>query len=140
VARQLLEYLDRSSLLPRLQLAYRACHSTETAVLKDLSDILLAIDAGDLSALVLLDLSAAFDTVDHDIFVWRLETSYGLSGSVLQWFQTYLVGRRQYVRTGSYSSFPTLIVCGVQVQATNASVKEFERVKRTQRSVRVVFL
>ena len=92
VASQLLEYLDRSGLLPRLQSAYRACHSTETAVLKVLSDILLAIDAGDLSALVLLDLSTAFDTV-----VQRLETSYGLSGSVLQWFQTYLVGRRQYV-------------------------------------------
>ena len=95
---------------PRLQSAYRACHSTETTVLKVLSDILLAIDAGNLSALVLLDLSAAFDRVDHDILVRRLETSYGLSGSVLQWFQMYLVGRRQYVRTGSS---PTLIVCGV---------------------------
>jgi len=113
VARQLLEYLDRSGLLPRLQSAYRACHSSKTAVLKVLSDILLAIDAGDLSALVLLHLSAAFDTVDHDILVRRLETSYGLSGSVLQWFQTYLVGRRQYVRTGSSASSPTLIVWGV---------------------------
>ena len=65
-------------------------------MLKVLSNILVAIDAGDLSALVLLDLSAAFDTMDHDILVRRLETSYGLSGSVLQWFQTYLVGRRQY--------------------------------------------
>jgi len=82
-------------------------------VLKVLSDILLATDTGDLSAFVLLDLSAAFDTVDHDILVRRLETSYGLSVSVLQWFQTYLVGRRQYVRTGSSASSPTLIVCGV---------------------------
>jgi len=63
-------------------------------VLKVLPDILLAIDAGDLSALVLLDLSAAFDvTVDHDIPVRRLRTSYGLSGMVLEWFQSYLVGR-----------------------------------------------
>ena len=61
VARQLLSHLQRSGLLPRLQSAY---HSTETAVSKVLSDILLASDAGDLSALVLLDLSAAFDTVD----------------------------------------------------------------------------
>ena len=53
-------------LLPRLQSAYRPHRSTETATLKVLSDILLAIDAGDLSALVLLDLSAAFDTVDHN--------------------------------------------------------------------------
>ena len=53
-----------------LRSAYLAGHSTETAVLKVLSDILLAIDAGDLSALVLLDLSAAFDMVDHDILIW----------------------------------------------------------------------
>ena len=62
--------------------------STETAVLKVLSDILLAIDAGDLSALVLLDLSAAFDTVDHDILLQRLKTSFGLSGMVLEWFRS----------------------------------------------------
>ena len=67
VARQLLDYLNKYGLLPRLQSAYRVGHSTETAVLKVLSDILLAIDSGDLSALVLLDLSAAFDTVDHDV-------------------------------------------------------------------------
>ena len=60
-----------------------------------------------------LDLSAAFDTVDHDILIRRLKTSYGLSGVVLQWFQIYLIGRCQYVRTGSSASSPTLIVCGV---------------------------
>ena len=113
VARQLLAYLDVSGLLPRLQSAYRANHSTETAVLKVLSDILLAIDAGDLSALVLLDLSAAFDTVDHAILLRRLQTSYGIHGAVLQWFRTYLVDRRQYVRAGSTTSTPSVIVCGV---------------------------
>ena len=75
VARQLLDYLNKSGLLPRLHSAYRVGHSTETAVLKVLSEILLAIDSGDLSALVLLDLSAAFDTVDHDILIRRLKTS-----------------------------------------------------------------
>jgi len=91
VARQLLYYLSKSSLLPRLQSAHHAGHLTETAVFKVLSDILLAINAGDLSALVLLDLSAAFDTVDHDILIRQLKTSYCLSGVVLQWFQTYLI-------------------------------------------------
>ena len=82
-------------------------------MLKVLTEILLAIDSGDLSALVLLDLSAAFDTVDHDILIQWLTTSYGLSGMVLHWFQSYLAGRRQYVRTGSSASFLTLILCGV---------------------------
>ena len=64
VTRQLLEYLHKFDLLPRLQSsAYRAGHWIETAVLKVLSDILLVIDAGNLSALALMDLSAAFDTV-----------------------------------------------------------------------------
>jgi len=54
---------DNCSHISRLQSAYRANHSTETAVLKVLSDILLVIDSGDLSVVVLLDLSAAFDTV-----------------------------------------------------------------------------
>ena len=65
VARQLLDYLNRKKLLPHLQSAYRAYHSTETAVVKVLMDILRALDAGNLTMLTLLDLSAAFDTVDH---------------------------------------------------------------------------
>ena len=52
--------------MPDLQSAYRAHHSTETAVLRVLSDILGALDRGDFAVLTLLDLSAAFDTVDHE--------------------------------------------------------------------------
>ena len=62
VARQLLVYLTTCRLLPEKQSAYRAYHSTETAVLKVLSDILLAVDTGDLATFTLLDLSAAFDS------------------------------------------------------------------------------
>ena len=118
-ARQLLSHLQASGMLPRLQSAYRANHSTETAVFKVLSDILLAIDSSDLSALVLLDLSAAFDTVDHPVLLRRLETSFGLKGKVLQWLRTYLVGRRQYVRRGSSTSSPavsTLLRCTTGVR------------------------
>jgi len=99
-AKQLIAYLEKFALLPRLQSAYRIGHSSETAVLKVLSDILLGIDAGDLSALVLLHLSAAFDTVDHHILVQHQKHSYCITGFVRQWFQSYLVGRRQFVRTG----------------------------------------
>jgi len=66
VAQQLTDYLTENGLLPELQSAYRAHHSTETAMLKVIADILLALDSGNLAMLSLLDLSAAFDTVDHD--------------------------------------------------------------------------
>ena len=55
--------------------------------------ILLAVDRGDFAALVLLDLSAAFDTVDHDILLKRLQTSFGIDGVALKWFQSYLTER-----------------------------------------------
>ena len=78
VHRQMLDYLNRHRLLPRLQSAYRQYYSTETALLRVLADILHAVDTGDLSILALLDLSAAFDTVDHDILLQRLQTSFGV--------------------------------------------------------------
>jgi len=61
---------------------------------------------------VLLDLSAAFDTVDHSILIGRLEHTYQLGGVVLEWFRSYLVGRSQHVRTSSSSSTPAVITCG----------------------------
>ena len=74
IDRQLLDYLTSSKLLPRLQSACRAHHSAETAVLKVLADILHAVDSGNLMAsLTLLDLSAAFDTVDHVTLLHRLQ-------------------------------------------------------------------
>jgi len=80
VGKQLLTYLKLHDLLPRLQSAYRTTHSTETALLKVTLDILSALDKGDLVALTLLDLSAAFETVDHDILLRRIRVSYGISG------------------------------------------------------------
>jgi len=69
VVRQLMEYMASADLLPARQSGFRPGHSTETAVLRVLSDILLAVDRGDLAALMLLDLTAAFDTVDHDVLL-----------------------------------------------------------------------
>ena len=56
-----------------------------------------ALDSGNIAALALLDLSAAFDTVDHRILLHRLQKSFGLSGSALAWFMSYLSQRQQYV-------------------------------------------
>jgi len=65
VAKRLINYLTTNDMLPQFQSAHRSHHSTETAVAKVLSDILLALDEGDLACPALLDFSAAFYTVDH---------------------------------------------------------------------------
>ena len=77
--------------------AYRKSHSTETALVKIVHDILLDMNRQHVSLLVLLDLSAAFDTVDHIILLRRLETSFGVTGDALKWIASYLSARSQRV-------------------------------------------
>jgi len=76
------------------QSAYRPRHSTETAVVSVLDEIFHEVDSGKVCALVLLDLSAAFDTVDHSILLTVLKDRFGIKG-VLDWFMSYLTGRIQ---------------------------------------------
>jgi len=113
VARQLLDYLTSANLLPSLQSGFRPGHSTETATLHVLSELLMAVDRGDFAALALLDLSAAFDTVDHEILLQRLQSSFSIDGSALRWFRSYLFGRTQYVRRGAIRSTVSYLACGV---------------------------
>jgi len=98
-SKQLVTYLKDNGLLPKLQSGFRAYHSTETAVVKVVGDILHALDTGNIALLTLLDLSAAFDSVDHSVLLRRLQKSYGLHGTVIGWFASYLTARSQYVRT-----------------------------------------
>jgi len=98
VNEQINNYLSMNNLLPAVQSAYRKPHSTETAVLKVLSDIYSAADVGQITLLGLLDLSSAFDTVDHQILFDRLQLSYSIEGAVLGWFRSYLTGWSQYIR------------------------------------------
>ncbi|NJL57478.1 hypothetical protein HC928_21855 [bacterium] len=97
VSSQLHEYLQEHHLLPKNQSAYRRHHSTETAMLRVLSDALRAADIRQVTLLTLLDLSAAFDCVDHDLLFKRLEVSFGLSRDVLGWFRSFLSDRSQTV-------------------------------------------
>ena len=107
--KQLLIYLKDNDLLPDLQSAYRAHHSTETAILRVLSDILSALDSGNLVMLTLLDTSTAFDYVDHHTLLQRLRTSYGLEEKVINWFTSYLSGRTQQICTTKSSSMPSAV-------------------------------
>jgi hypothetical protein len=105
--------LNVTGTLPSTQSAYRKFHSTETALLKVFSDLCHAIDDGNTCLLGLLDLSAAFDTVDHNILLTRLDLSFGVKGSVLQWFSSYLSDRTQTVQVAGCSSTKSPLKCGV---------------------------
>src|SRR6218665_2195965 len=113
VSKQLVNYLNINQLFPDRQSAYRAFLSTETVLADILSDILLALDSGNLSLLSLLVLSAAFDTVDHDILLQRLRLSFALSSTALGWITSYLTDRQQCVRHAGSSSTTTILTCGV---------------------------
>ena len=113
VNERLLLHLHSNGLLPEHQSAYRRSHSTETALLKVTSDALIAADMGKLTLLGMLDLSAAFDCVDHDILLGRLGVSFGFGGAVLDWMRSYLVGRRQYIRYNGLTSSTTVVQLGV---------------------------
>ena len=113
VNKQLNDYLSTNNLLPSVQSAYRKFHSTESAVLKVLSDIYAAADEKMVSLLGLLDLSAAFDTVDHQILFDRLRYEYGLDGSVLSWFKSYLTNRTICVHYNGQTSETVFILYGV---------------------------
>ena len=106
VSTQLTEYLSSAGLLPVHQSAYRKCHSTETALLKVVTDLTEAIDVGDHALLGLLDLSAAFDTVDHDVLAERLSKTYGIHSTTLDWLRSYLfvVFNKTNPESSSYTS------------------------------------
>ena len=73
----------------RLEIAYKQFHSTETTLLKIHNDIVDNMDNGKVTALTLLDLSAAFDTIDHSILLQRLHRYFGISSPALQWFKSF---------------------------------------------------
>ena len=104
VFQQLSSHLKNCNILDKFQSGFRALHSTESALLKVFNDILLTVDSGSCAVLLLLDLSAAFDTIDHNILLARLHDKVGLRGSVLNWFRSYLEDRTFCVKVGNQSS------------------------------------
>jgi hypothetical protein len=97
VAKQLLHHKEVNNLREKLQSAYRKHHSTETALLRINHDLLISMDKKQCVLMVMLDLSAAFDTVHHKTLLDRLSNRYGISGVAHAWIQSYLTDRRQFV-------------------------------------------
>ena len=103
VCSRLNDHLALNKLSEKFQSAYKKYHSTETALLRVQNDLLIALDNDGGVILMLLDLSAAFDTIDHNILFRRLY-NLGIRGPVLTWFRSYLTGRTQSVVIGDTKS------------------------------------
>ncbi|XP_072037296.1 uncharacterized protein [Amphiura filiformis] len=110
---QLQSYLTDNHLHFRIQSAYRRHHSTETALLRVQNDILSALDQRQEAFLVLLDFSAAFDTIDHGLLFRRLATRYGIQDTALSWIQSYMSGRTQSVSIKNVLSDALPLIYGV---------------------------
>ena len=113
VAVQLNEHLLLNDLQDKFQSAYRTGFSTETALIKITDHILQALDCKTSTALVMIDMSSAFDTVDHNILLHRLSTCFGIKNSVLAWFQSYLYNRSQSVIVNNIESDSFQLSSGV---------------------------
>lgn len=113
VADRFTEHVESQDLLPSRQSAYRAKHSTETAIAAVYDEIVRAVDSGHMCVLVLLDLSSAFDTVDHDTLLQVLNRRFGIDGLALDWCRDYLSDRTQTFQSGSLQSGPHTVSCSV---------------------------
>ena len=103
-ALQISDHVSSNQMFPEFQSAYRKNRSTETALLRMRNDILVNMNKQQVTLLVFLDLSAAFDTVDHDILLQRLEYKFGIKDQAVTWFKSYLSNRSQRIVIGSTKS------------------------------------
>ena len=95
------------------QSAYKKNHSTETIMVKIVNDLLIAFDSRSATVILMLDLSAAFDTVSHKKLLWILHNEIKIGGKAYQWFESYLKGRAQHIRLGSVVSDDIELLFGV---------------------------
>ena len=113
IAARLNTHLCNESLTDTFQSAYKRNHSTETALLCVVNEIRTALDRRQGTVIAMIDLSAAFDTIDHGILLTRLQQRYGIDGVALRWMRSYLSERTQSVVINRVSSNETTLISGV---------------------------
>ena len=109
---QLYQYFKSSNLFHKNQYGFRVEHSTELASLELIDRILHDLDKKKNSIVIFMDLSKAFDTLDHSILLKKLQY-YGISGTELDWFKSYISNRKQYVEIENFKSTQVSITTGV---------------------------
>ena len=113
VAKRLNSHIEEQLLSNHVQSAYKHFNSTETALLKIHNDIICNVGNGKIIALTLLDLPAVFDTIDHSTILERLHGHFGIFGTVVQWFKSYISNRQQRVHIDGSLSCPQDLYFGV---------------------------
>ena len=116
-------HCDQHNLLPDFQSVYRKNYSKETALIKLVNEILWAMETKSIMAVTFLDLSAAFDTVDHDLLLDILNKKFGISELALQWFENYLRPRSIKVHVNkTYSNEKSLAFSVLQGSCSGANI------------------
>ena len=110
VGHRLNSHMQEYGLHESLQSAYKPGHSTETALLRVHNDILTNIDGQSVTMLIMLDLSAAFDTIDHRVLLDRMESTIGFTGVPLTWFASYLSHRSQSIQINQVVSMLSILL------------------------------
>ena len=113
VALRFSKHLSDKDLYEQMQSAYRPNHNTGTALLRVRNDLLCILHERKAAILVLLDLSAAFDTIDHTIMLTRLRDRFGITATCIAWFELYLVNRSQRIQMHGKISAEHPVVFGV---------------------------
>ena len=109
---RLIDFIEKHHLLYQFQFGFRKNHSTFMALVILLEKVTEALDNSEFAICILIDIRKAFDTVEHNILMQKLH-HYGIRGNALQWFNSYLSNRQQYVNYNNTSSDMKLITCGV---------------------------
>lgn len=105
VATQLKSHFMSTSLLKPFQYGFHFQHSSETALLKATTDLLLSADSGHFSILILLDLTSAFDTINHSILLCCLESSLNITVTALSWLKSFFTNRQQFIHIQCWASY-----------------------------------
>ena len=109
---QIFDFLKQNSILVNQQSGFRPLHSTETTLLHSANQCLINMDKGLINGFLFIDLKKAFDTVDHKILISKLDL-YGIRGTALHLFQSYLSERKQICKLQNTMSEVANVTCGV---------------------------
>ena len=109
---RLTKYIEDFNILYKYQFGFRKNHSTELALIEIVDQIRMSLDKGDMTCGIFVDLSKAFDTVNHEILIDKLH-HYGIRGKTLDLFKSYLESREQFTSIDKVKSGTRPINCGV---------------------------